>query len=198
MVHHECVLPQHPQFLAGSVQGWPRQVFRQDLVVQLPRDPAIFPVPVHQPAVRRSPPAPEHSQYLHASTSRSRHSLAPERARVRPPSGIPRRQPQRPALKNVACLALTRRRIKPDHPDTKAARSTATSSTVVLPEPCPCAKGKPCRCNSTGLAKIPGNHLLSPRRTTIGRDGLSFCVRNGNRRFPARKVTRKFVYQAAA
>jgi hypothetical protein len=45
---------------------------------------------------------------------------------------------------------------------------------------------------------IPGNHLLSPVKTTIGRNGLSFCVRNGHRRFPVRKVTSKSLDQALA
>jgi hypothetical protein len=43
------------------------------------------------------------------------------------------------------------------------------------------------------MAQIP-----ETQATLIGRDGLSFCVRNGNRRFPVRMVTKEFVYQALA
>ena len=138
MVHHERVLAQHSQFLAGSVQGWPRQVLRQDLVVQFPRDPTIFPVPVHQPAVRRSPgprafPVSPCKHLTKASFPRARASTRTTAI------GYSSEATAGPALK-MSRASRSRRRIKPDHPDTKAARSTATSSTVVLPEPCPCAQ----------------------------------------------------------
>ena len=41
------------------------------------------------------------------------------------------------------------------------------------------------------LERKSGSHLLSPRRTTIGRSGLNCRVRNGNGCGPARKTTGK-------
>ena len=52
-----------------------------------------------------------------------------------------------------------------------------------------CAQGKGLHL-SEQTPIIPGNHLLSPLQTTIGRTGLASDVPNGIRRFPVSIVTR--------